>query len=85
MKVSSCFPDVLAQNRRKREMLEDRHDIGKSLVKSGDIAIRWFSEIAAETIDDGVRNLVRDDVLRQAGKNVLPRNIGTRIFSSALK
>ncbi|MES0056553.1 hypothetical protein NKJ66_23385 [Mesorhizobium sp. M0078] len=56
-----------------REVAKQRRKISKRFVKRGDIDVGRLGEMLSDAVDDGVGHLMRDDIVRQAGENGLPR------------
>ena len=54
-----------------REVAEQRREVGEALVEGQHVGIGRLGEVGADAVDDGVRHLVRDDVVRQAGEDAL--------------
>jgi hypothetical protein len=50
-------------------MLEQRHDVGERFVERVYVGIARLVEAWVDAVEKGVRHLVRDDVVRQAGEN----------------
>ena len=47
-------------------MLQQRYDIGKTFMERQYVRIRGVDELAVHTVEQRVRRLMRNDVLRQA-------------------
>ena len=50
-------------------MLQQRDDVGEGLVEGADVGVRRLQEAAVHAVEQRVRGLVRDDVVRQAGED----------------
>jgi hypothetical protein len=50
-------------------VLHHRNDVGKGLVEGPHVGIGRVEEAAMHPVDQRVRGLVRDDVVRQAGED----------------
>jgi len=61
-------------------MLEDGHDVGEALVEGEDVAVRGLEVARAEAVDESVRHLVCDDVVREAGEDRLAREVRAGVF-----
>ena len=61
-------------------MLQQRDDVGKALVEGQHIGVGRLQEHRPQPVDDGVRHLVGDNVVRQAGEHRLPWQIGPDIL-----
>ena len=61
--------DLVAQHLGQREVLEQRHDVGEGLVEGEHVGVARLAEAAVHAVEQGVRHLVRDDVVRQAGEH----------------
>ena len=66
-------------------MLEQRDDVGEALVERQHVDVGRLEEIAAQAVHDGVRHLVGDDVVRQAGEDGLARQVRPGSVASARK
>ena len=53
----------------KREVLEQRDDVGERLVEGEHVGVARLDEAAVHAVEQRVRRLVRDDVVRQAGED----------------
>ncbi len=51
------------------EMLKDRDEIGKAFVEAEDVRPARLAKMGAQTVEQRMRDLVRDDVVRQTGEN----------------
>src|SRR5262249_6181189 len=58
-------------------MREQRAEIGKAFVEGQHVGIGGLGEVGADSVDDGVGHLMRDDVLRETGENALTRKVAT--------
>ena len=56
-------------------MLEERDDVGERLVEGVDVAVRRLVEARVNAVEKGVRRLVGDDVVREAGEDDRPRRV----------
>ena len=52
-----------------REVLEDGDDVGERLVEGDHVRIARVEHAAMHAVEDRVRHLVRDDVVREAGED----------------
>jgi len=64
-----------------RKVLEQRSPSPRMLVECRNIHVGLFEEVASQTIDDRVRHLVHDDVVREAGENRLARQVAAGILA----
>ena len=64
-----------------RKVLEQRSQVRECLVECRNIHVGLFEKIASQTIDDRVRHLVHDDVVREAGENRLARQVAAGILA----
>ena len=78
--VAAGALDVFLQNILKREVLEDSDDVGEALVEGRHVAVAGLGEIFAQSIDESMRHFVSDDVVREAGENVLAGEIRSGIL-----
>src|SRR5712664_576595 len=60
--------DLIAQNALVREMLEHRNKIGEAFMERMNVRIAWLVETGMNAVEQRVRCLVSDDVVRQARK-----------------
>ncbi len=58
-------------------MREQRAEIGKAFMEGQHVGIGGLGEVGADSVDDGVGHLMRDDVLRETGENALTRKVAT--------
>jgi hypothetical protein len=65
--------DLMPQHLGNREMLEKRHDIGEGLVKRQHVGIAGLIEAAVHAVEQRMRDLVRDDVVRETREHRQPR------------
>src|SRR6266566_4680866 len=56
-------------------MLKERDDVGEGFVERGAIEARCLGEMLPNSVQDRVRDLVCDNVMREAGENDLPRQL----------
>jgi hypothetical protein len=56
-------------------MLKQRNEVGESLVKGLHVRIARLGEARMNAVEQGVRDLVRHDVVRQAGEHRVARRI----------
>ena len=75
VQVAARPADLALQHRRVREVLEERHDVGERLVECVDVRVARLVESRVDAVEEGVRHLVRDDVVRQAGEDERPRDV----------
>ncbi len=59
----------MPQRLRQREVLEQRDDVGERLVEGEDVRIGGLAEASVQAVEQGVRRLVRDDVVRDGGED----------------
>ena len=64
LEITARGRDLVAQRLGKREVLKQRDDIGERLVEGKDIRIGRFAESAVDAVQQGVRGLVGDDIVR---------------------
>ena len=77
--------DQLQQRLLVAEVLEQRHDVGERLVERGRVRAGRLEEEATLAIDEGVRRLVGDDVVREAGEDGLAGQVHARIGAGRLE
>ena len=58
--------DLVRQHFRKREVLKERDDVGEGFVERQDVRVGRLHEVLVEAVEQRMRRLVRDDVVRQA-------------------
>src|SRR5262249_59565926 len=58
-------------------MREQSAEIGKAFMEGQHVRIGGLGEVGADSVDDGVGHLMRDDVLRETGENALTRKVTT--------
>ncbi len=73
------------QRVRVTEMQEQRGEIGEGLVERQHFGVGRFREEGANAVDDGMRHLVRDDVVREAGEHALPRQVVALVLFRGLE
>src|SRR5262249_52488216 len=78
--ITACSGDLMTQNLREREMLKQSDDVRKPFVKREHIWIRRVQEGTAHSIQQRMGGLVRDDVVRQAGKHHTARHVIGRVI-----
>ena len=61
--------NLVPQDFRKREMLQQGDNVGKRLVKRQNVGIGRIDELAVHAVEQRMSGFVRDDVLRQAGED----------------
>ena len=61
--------DLVAQQLGKREVLEHRHDVGEGLVERQDVDVARLLIAPMQSVEQRMRRLVRDDVVRQTGEH----------------
>ena len=66
--VAAGARDLVAQHARIGEVLEQRDDVGERLVEGEHILIHRLVEARVHAVEQRVRGLVRDDVVRQASE-----------------
>ena len=62
-------------------MLKKRHDVGEAFVKRQDVFIGWLHEVTFEPVHYCIGHFVCDDVVGKTGKDILTRQILTRVVS----
>ena len=67
--------DLVAQDLGKGEVLQQRHDVGEAFMEGEHIGIGGIDELAMHAVEQGVRGLVGDDVLRKAGEDHAARQL----------
>ena len=72
LEIAAGLGDLVLKRFRQREVLEQRDDVGKGLVKREDVRIGRLAEPAVQAIEQRMRRLVRDDVVRDAVKTTPP-------------
>ena len=73
--MTSGVADRREKHRRNGEVLEQRHDVGERLVKGQHVGIARLLVSRMQAVEQGVRGLVRDDVVRQAGEDQAARQV----------
>ena len=71
VRAGDVAPDELVHDLWQREHRQQRDDVRESLVKRGLVGRGGRHEAAAQSVDEGVRGLVNDDVVRQAHEDRL--------------
>ena len=66
LEVSTRQCDLVSQHLWKGEMLEQRHNVGKGLVKGPRVGVGRIDPSTLQPVEDGVRRLVGDDVVAEA-------------------
>ena len=67
--VAARARDLVPQDLREREVLQQRDDVGERLVKGADVGVGRLQEVPVHAVEQRMRGLVRDDVVRQAGED----------------
>ena len=67
--VAARRRDLVPQDVRQGEVLEQRHDVGERLVEGEHVGVARLDEAAMHAVEQRVRRLVGDDVVRQAGED----------------
>ena len=75
VQVAARPRDLVAQHARIGEMLEQGDDVGERLVEGVDIGIARLVEARMHAVEQRVRHLVRDDVVREAGEHRVARRV----------
>ena len=71
--------DLIEQKSRHREVLEDGDDVGEGLVEGDHVDVGGLEHAAVHAVEDRVRHLVGDDVVRQAAEDDAARQLVARI------
>ncbi len=79
LEISPGARDLVLEHRGHGEVLHEGHDVGEGLVEGEHVAVGRDPEAAVHPVEDGVRRLVGDDVVRQAGEHRAPRHVVARI------
>ena len=69
LEIPSNRPDLRAEDVALREMLEQRDQVGEPFVQGGDVRVCADVELDVHAHQDGMGDLVRDDVLREAAED----------------
>lgn len=69
----------MAQHLGQREVLEKCDEVGERLVKGEDVRITRFAEAPVHAVEQCVRHLVRNNVVRQASEHREARQVATNI------
>ena len=78
--IAARSRDLMPQDLGVGEVLKEGDEIGERLVKGQDVAISRLEKVALHTVEDCVRGLVGDDVVRQARERHAARHaIGGRL------
>jgi hypothetical protein len=80
LKAGVRLLDRPGQDLGEGEVLEDGDDVGESLVKAEDVAVRGLEVARPQAVDERVRHLVGDDVVREAAEDGLPREVRARLL-----
>ena len=75
VQVAARPADLALQHRRVGEVLEERHDVGERLMECVDVRVGRLVEARVDAVEQRVRHLVRDDVVRQAREDERPRGV----------
>ena len=67
--------NLVLEDLGEREVLEQRDDVGKRLVEGADVGVGRREIAAVHAVEQRVRRLVRDDVVREAGEHHAARNV----------
>ncbi len=70
--------DLALEHRRVGEVLEERDDVGERLVEGVHVGVGRLVEARMHAVEQRVRGLVRDDVVRQAGEDERARGVVVR-------
>ena len=76
--IAARARDLVAQHARIGEVLEQRDDVGERLVEGQHVAIDRLVEARMHAVEQRVRRLMRDDVVRQAGEDQRARRVAAR-------
>ena len=68
------FADRLFHDARIAEVEEERHDVREALVEGQYVGVGGHRERRAQAVEDRVRRLVRDHVVRQRREDAVPRH-----------
>jgi hypothetical protein len=69
--IAAGARDLGAQRLGQAEMLEQRDGIGEGLVKGQHVGVGRLAHAPVQPVEQRVRDLVRDDVVREAGEDQL--------------
>ena len=72
-------PDRVGQRLLVREVGEQRGEVGEAFMEGQHVGIGRLGEVRADAVDDGMRHLVGDDVVRQAGEDALAGQVAALI------
>src|SRR5215469_8417654 len=79
LEIASRVSDLIAQNLREREVLQQRHNVRKSLVKRQHIGVGRIHELTVHAVEQRVRGLMSNNVLRKASKNGASGKLPARV------
>jgi hypothetical protein len=77
--IAASLFDLVSQGFGETEMLEQSHDVGKRFMEGENVGIGPLRETRVQAIEQGVRGLVGDNVMRQTGENDPTRQILARV------
>ena len=60
-------------------MLQDRDDVGEAFMEGEHVGVGRHRVVLAQPVQDGMRGLVRDDVVRQRGEHDLSGQVGSGV------
>ena len=67
----------MMQHFRKTEVLQQRHDVGEGFMKREHVRIGRIEISWQDGVEQRMRRLMRDDVVREAGENNSARKLHT--------
>ena len=63
--IAARAGDLVPQDLREREVLQQRDDVGEGFVKGPDVGIGGLEKVPVHAVEQRMRRLVRDDVVRR--------------------
>ena len=75
--ISACALDLLKERFGNREVLEESDNIRKSLMERQNVWVRRFLVARMKPVEQRMRGLVRDDVVRNGAEDLGTRQRGT--------
>jgi hypothetical protein len=78
LQITACPRDLAAKNFRKCEMLEERYKIGKGFVKGQRVRVGCVDVAPVNSIQNGVRCFVHNDVVTEAREDDRTRQLQLR-------
>jgi hypothetical protein len=73
--IAARLRDLIAQDLGEAEVLEEGDDVGERLVEGERVAVRRQEILRQRRVEQRVRRLVRDDVVREAGEHEPARQL----------